>query len=61
MEEYGALGVVPEGELSKKDAIVGRHRLHSRLWARFFDENVPLRKRVWLNHLYSSNFMLLLF
>lgn len=51
VEEYGALDVVPEGESSKKDAIVGKHRLHSRLWARFFDENVPLRKRLrWLKN-----------
>lgn len=43
---------------SKKGAKVGRH---SGLLARFFDENVPFKKRVWINHLHSSNFLLLLF
>jgi hypothetical protein len=56
VEESGADGVVDEAEpenkgYSKKDA--DKVVKNSGLLTRFFDENLPFKKRVWLNHLYS--------
>jgi hypothetical protein len=57
VEESGADdGVVAEAEpenkgYSKKDA--DKVVKNSGLLTRFFDENLPFKKRVWLNHLYS--------
>lgn len=64
--ETGAVGgVVTEAELSsnqghpKEAAKVGKNNGFG-AWTKFFDENVPLKKRVYPNHLRSYNLMILL-
>lgn len=56
----GAVGVVAEAETSNRGQCkkAAKAAKNHGLLARFFDETVPHKKRVWLIHLQSSNFVL---